>query len=460
MSGIAPYMSTHVRRKAIEASEKGRESGKGKSDMKKLTMELVPEREGVRADGPTEMHVLVRLVPPHAETTTARPPLNIALVLDRSGSMMGEKLEAAKAAAVYAVRQLKEDDRLSVTIYDDEVQTIVPSVKATSAEKASAIRAIGRVQTGGSTALHAGWLEGGMQVSRHLERDRLNRVLLLTDGQANAGETNQDRICSDVNGLSKRGVGTSTLGVGDDFNEDLLEAMALSGDGNYHFISSANDLERIFASELHGLMATLGQTVSLGLEPQSVTEVVDVLNDLERNDLGRLMLPNLIAGNPIEILVKLRIDAAPDETPIGTTANIKPTRKKAPGKIDVCSFRAAWNAPGSQERLVLREGLSLPLVSSREWDALPIDERVASQATLMEVTRIRQRGVDKIAQGDIEGARVDFLCAMPMAAASGADWAKEESENLAELQRNLDAGEVAHAAKAAHSQNYLRRRSR
>lgn len=415
--------------------------------MKKPMIELIPERAAMRGDGATEMHVLVRVVPPAVETKTARPPLNLGLVIDRSGSMAGAEIEAAKAAAVYAVRQMSEADRVAVTIFDDKVETIVPSVKATSAEKASAIRAIERVQVNGSTALHAGWVEGGMQVSAHLERDCLNRVLLLTDGQANAGETNPDRICSDVHGLALRGVSTTTLGVGDHYNEDLLQAMAGSGDGNYYHIDGAADLETLFAAELHGLMATIGQTVSLGLEPQDQTRVVDVLNDLERNELDRLMLPNLISGSAVEILVKLQI-----------AAMAKPKlNKAAPREVDVCLFRLAWSAPGSTERLVVREALSLPIVSSRDWDALPIDERVSQHTARMQVTRMRHSAVEMMEMGDIAGAREQLACAAPVALAAGDD---EMLSSLSALEVDLSDGRVARAVKSAKYDNYRNRRSR
>ncbi len=222
------------------STEKGSTGNARITKAAKPVIELIPERAGVRLDSSTELHVLVRIVPPVPPVATRRPALNIALVIDRSGSMSGSKLRAAKAAAIYAVQQLTADDRVSVTIYDDEVETIVPSTLAL--DKISIMRSIERIESGGSTALHAGWVEGGVQVSRHLAPKRLNRVLLLTDGQANAGETNADRIASDVHGLAKRGVTTSTMGLGNDYNEDLLEAIATSGDGNGIGFQGVDDL--------------------------------------------------------------------------------------------------------------------------------------------------------------------------------------------------------------------------
>ena len=125
--------------------------------------------------------------------------------------------------------QLRADDRVSVVAFDDTTETVIASTPA--ADKARLKAGIARIDARGSTALHAGWVEGGVQVGAHLAPGHLNRVILFTDGQANVGETRPDAICNDVHGLATRGVSTSTLGIGADYNEDLLEAMARSGDG-------------------------------------------------------------------------------------------------------------------------------------------------------------------------------------------------------------------------------------
>jgi Ca-activated chloride channel family protein len=232
-------------------------------------------------------------------------------------------------------------DRVSITIFDDQVETLVPSTPAI--EKSSITRKIEAIQPRNSTALHAGWLEGGVQVSQYLNPEHINRVLLLSDGLANVGQTNPDTIASDVHGLAKRGVSTSTMGVGNDYSEDLLEVIARSGDGNYYYIESAQQLPDIFQTELQGLMATVSHTVSLGIEPQAGVEVVDVFNDLDVNRHGRYQLPNLVVGNSIEVVMRLKVSAMNQAT-------------------NLCFFRLAWNDPNQEQRLVQRMTLQLPVV--------------------------------------------------------------------------------------------------
>ena len=405
-----------------------------------LKIELLPEKPAAKTDEATELLVLIRVTPPIAMVGKKRPALNLGLVLDRSGSMAGEKLEAVKRAAIFAVQQLQSSDRVSVSIYGSEVETVAPSTLAT--DKAALARRIARIDIQGMTALHDGWMAGATQVAAHLQNDHLNRVLLLTDGLANVGETAPLRICENVKGLAARGVSTTALGVGDDFNEDLLQAMADSGDGNYYFIEGAADLERIFAAELSGLMATLGRKVSLGIEPQHGAEVSDVLSDLNQNELGRLMLSNLVAGNPLEVVVKLTIPPLERES-------------------DVCLARLAFDEPESGERKVVREALSLHAVSAREWDEMASDAVVTDAAARLELARHREEIGRHLDRGDVASARVALGTARTATEQLAVQRLRaEENEAFDALEGEIESGNLSRASKSSKYRAYQQRRSR
>lgn len=402
-------------------------------------IDLIPLRPVITSDQPTTLDVLVKIVPP-APTPMDRPALNLGLVIDRSGSMHGSKIDYARQAACYVVEQLLPSDRISVTIFDDRVEPIVPTTLASN--KASLIQAIRRIQDRGSTALHAGWVEGGIQVGQHLHPNHLNRVILLSDGLANVGETNPDRIAADVHGLAERGISTTTLGVGNDYSEDLLEAMARSGDGNFYHIESPQQLPDIFQTELRGLMATVGQKVSLGIEPQTDVTLVDVLNDLDKTSYGRLKLPNLVLGNTIYVVVRLKVPALNREA-------------------DLCRFRLAWDDPNQRGRQTLRATLRLPIVRTSQLpDFLPNPD-VEEQIALLMAARAKAEVVRSLDRGDLEAAQQSIQAARGMMAAAPccSEAIHQEMDRLADLEADLSRGDVARSRKKSFSQRYSRQRS-
>jgi Ca-activated chloride channel family protein len=409
--------------------------------MSQLSIELHPLRPAVRRDAPVTLALLIRIVPPAINSATAlRPPLNLALVLDHSGSMAGnQKIGFARQAAAFAVEQLLPTDRVSVTIFDDEVETILPSTPAE--HKAAIIARISAVQPRNSTALHAGWQEGGRQVQQHLMPEGLNRVLLLTDGLANVGVTTSDAICTDVKSLANQGVSTTTLGVGRDYNEDLLEAMARSGDGNYYFIESPVQLADTFQTEMMGLMATVGRALVLELRPGEGVVVADVLNDLSHDPAGRLLLPNLILGIPLEVVVCLNV-------PPRNLAN------------DLLDLTLTWTHPQDGPQCS-QARLSMPTVGEVEWNALAADVTVQERAALQLAGRYKREASRFLERGDEEGARPwlaqarQVLAGLPRTADLD-----QEDQDLAALDARLEAADYDSCTKMAKSQHYSRSHTR
>jgi Ca-activated chloride channel family protein len=403
-------------------------------------VELIPLRAAVATDRATTLDVLVRILPPVLVAEVKRPPLNLGLVIDRSGSMGGAKISFARKAARFAVEQLLPTDRVSITVFDDKVQTLVASTLA--AQKSPIQAAIDTIQPGGSTALHEGWRQGGMQVSEHKQADTLNRLIILSDGQANVGETNPDTIATDVHKLAKFGVTTSTMGVGDDYNEDLMEAMAKSGDGNYYYIESPDQLQAFFQTELQGLMATLGARVSLGFQEQNEVRVEDVLNDFDKTDTQRYKLPNLVAGCPVEVVVRLKVPALAKE-------------------CDLIVLRLAWNDPTKPERQVLTATLRLPAVSHAQLDEFPAHPEVQRHVAVLMASRARQEVVRHIDRNDMAAAR-SSLQAMGnvLSAAPAAPSMVAQQHMLEQLTADIDEGSLDKARKRATSQNYNARNSK
>ena len=153
-----------------------------------------------------------------------RAPVNVAIVLDKSGSMEGDKIAKAKDAAIAAIGRLGSDDIVSVVAYDSTVQVIVPATKLS--DKESVIEQIRRIEAGGSTALFAGVSKGADELRKFLDKNRVNRVILLSDGLANVGPQSPSELGALGASLMKEGISVSTMGLGLDYNEDLMTKLA------------------------------------------------------------------------------------------------------------------------------------------------------------------------------------------------------------------------------------------
>lgn len=204
------------------------------------------DRTVLRTEGGSQRHLCVDVVAPRRKPCGA---LSLGLVLDRSGSMAGAKLNLARQGAIRAVRSLGPEDRLSLVAYSDEADVLLDVAAADEPVKHAAERALLNLWSGGNTDLCGGWLRGCEQVGLGLANDRLGRCLLLTDGLANLGTTDRPAIVGHAAELRRRGVTTSTLGVGRDFDELLLREMAEAGGGNFYFAEDASQLSDFIAGE-------------------------------------------------------------------------------------------------------------------------------------------------------------------------------------------------------------------
>lgn len=266
------------------------------------------DRPLLRSTAPSSRHVLARIQAPVAPRAAERPPVAIGIVLDRSGSMTGEKFRLARLAVSRALAMLSDSDRFCLTIFDHEVTSLSTLVPATASNRQLAIARLSEVAPRGSTDLFAAWCRTVEQLVPARDLCAVQRCLLLTDGLANQGETNPDIFGAVAQRLRGVGVTTSAFGIGEDFDEHLLREITVQGTGHFYFVERAEQIVPMLSGELgEALDVTLRQAVlRLEVEESVVVESVDGRPLRRSGDYADVPLGDLVSGEQLDILLRFR----------------------------------------------------------------------------------------------------------------------------------------------------------
>lgn len=264
---------------------------------------LIPERPIVRNDRVSEIDLVVE-VSTHLSEKEVRSAeaVNLCLVIDRSGSMRGEKLETAKRSSIEIFRRLTPGDLLTVVAFDDDVSVIVNAQTPSDLVEAK----ISSVAVGGMTNLSLGWYQGLLELQTHMQESHYNRLFLLSDGQANRGETKRAVFAETATQARDVGISASTIGIGSDYQEDLLEAVASSSGGRFWNISDS-DIEDIIEEEFRGALTVLYDRPRVALTLPSGVRVTKELNDLRKVGSRYRMRP-IQGEDTFNFAVRVEID--------------------------------------------------------------------------------------------------------------------------------------------------------
>lgn len=375
-------------------------------------LEFIPDRAALCHDQSCTVDLIVRITPPPLPKERAeRARINLALVLDRSGSMQGEKMELTRKAAALAIKSLSADDRISLVSFASEVETVVASTPVV--DKATLLRRVEQIQAYGSTALFPGWQAGADQANLGLSDRHLNRLVLLTDGQANLGQTNPDPICTEVHNWFKKGLQTTTMGFGRDYQEGLLRAMAASGGGNHFYVETPEQLARYMELELDGLAATVGTQVRVQLKGLEFEPLGEVQADAESG----YRLADLTVDYPLELLFRVTVPAG-QAPPSGLQA--------------ILEYRASGS--GRLERV--EQEFALPRVSAAERAEMPVHPEVERKLQQAMASMAREEAMKAMKQGDQAAATRILRQALQTQNLPEADQAQ-----LRQLQKTVEQGD-------------------
>jgi Ca-activated chloride channel family protein len=318
----------------------------------------------------------------------ARTPLNLSIVIDKSGSMSGAKLDHAKLAAKYVVDQLSAEDYVSIVEYDDKINVVSTSNRV--ADKQLLRKRIDAIEAGNTTNLGGGLLEGCKQVKSTYQPGFVNRVLMLSDGQANEGITSVEELQRIAKAQSlEHGISISTFGLGLDYNENLMTNLAEYGSGNYYFIENPELISEIFQKELNGLLNVVAQNAVLTVDlPANVTlekvfgykfeqsgnRVLIHFRDIFSTETKAVLVKFLVKGNSPELTFKATLSFN------DATLSDKPGRNLE--AIDI-----------------------LKLAESAEAFAQSFSANIKAQVVLFESNAKLEEAMEEVDNGNYEAAR-------------------------------------------------------
>jgi Ca-activated chloride channel homolog len=350
------------------------------------------EHELLAVESEHRVHAMLELLAPAAPADRQRPPLHLALVIDRSGSMRGPKLATTKECAAFLVRRLAPTDELALVTYDDTVRLLAAAAPVGQATQAL-LAAIDAIPLGGQTNLSGGWLKG-VETLQGERGAGVRKVLLLTDGLANVGITDQRTLVEMARNAAAAdsGVGTTTIGFGADFAEELLTAMADAGRGNAHFAETPDQAPGIFAQEFEGLMSMVAQNLSVEIRPSPEVQMVSVLNEYP------------VVGVPGGFQLQLGDAYAEERRRVVFELHIPELARLGVAKVAEVVVRYVVIG----EEIAAHE-LTLPItvnmVSADEAAAGEADVEVVEEVLVLKAAMAEDEARKKADEGDFEGAK-------------------------------------------------------
>ena len=347
--------------------------------------------------GKTERAVLKISLDPEqvVREETTRPPVNLAIVLDRSGSMGGEKIVQAKEAAIQAIRRMGAKDLVSIIAYSNHAETIASAQSAKNTEKL--VELVRQLKANGGTALFAGVNQGAAELRKNLEKEYFNRIILLSDGLANQGPSSTEDLVRLGRALVKEDISVSTVGLGSGYNEELMAGLAREGQGNLYFAETSKELPGIFDAEIGDALNVVARHATLRIELETGVRPIRLIGrqGVIRENHVEIEINQLYGGQEKFALLEVEVPAG------------KAKEKKNLARI-VAKFKAAENGA-----VISRKTTVSCAFSEREKEvAASISEKVVVAYFDNEVAQAKDEAIALADQGRHEDAvkKLKKLC--------------------------------------------------
>ena len=386
-----------------------------------------------------QVTVMLELLAPEGAVGSERPPAAVQVVLDRSGSMDGPRLNAARAALTALVDRLDPRDAFGLVGFDHEVEVVVPA--GPLADKAAVKAAIESLWARGTTNLSAGLLRG-VQEARRVAGPAGATLLLVSDGMANEGVVEPGRLEAVAAGAHRGGVTISTIGLGLGYSEEVLAAVARGGQGNHVFAEEADAAGPAVAGEVDGLLSKTVQAASLLICPTTDVQTVAIFNDLPSHAVqGGVMveLGDLWAGEQRTLLVGLGVPAI-----------------EALGLARIATLELRYVTMPELSEQTVTLPVSVNVVPGDQAAGRVPNPKVRTELLFQQAQEAKRRAADAIDRGD-DRAAYDLL-ARAGASLEGVDDA--ERAVMMDLASDVGAGSAARAAKRSRMEHHRKSRKR
>lgn len=373
-----------------------------------------------------------------------RKPMNIAVVIDRSGSMSGErKMEHVKQAFNSLIDQLQANDILSVVVYDDAIDVLRRAHRVGNTRSAIK-RLMHDVYPRGSTNLAGGLHEGLLQTAANASGEYVNRVVLLSDGLANVGMTDPAAIHSLVKKFRRQSISVTAMGVGLDYNENLMMGIAESGGGNYYFIERAHDLASIVRKEFNMLSSVLAQNASIRVTTGKGVRINDVIGCEFSNDRDTytITVGDLYANDRKEFTIELTVPEGR-----GTTTVASGELRYETDKISRQYPTFATNINFTRDVVTIEKNRDMAVQSRAD---VAVSTRKVEQAM-----KALDEGDAAAAEQKLEEAK-SVIASSPAVSASGASGEAMRSQlgRIESYQKTAKEDDARRAKKAIQFDNY------
>jgi Ca-activated chloride channel family protein len=344
------------------------------------------------------VHMDVVISAPEKETDK-RIPLQLILAIDCSGSMEGGKLDSVKDTASKLIKNLTENDTLGVIGFSENAFEVLPNLPMNTSNKERAGKAILSLHTIGATNISAAFAMS-MERAVTAEKDKVSRIILLTDGLPTAGECNKQTLV-EMTGKGNSSVSISTFGYGNDYDAELLASMASIGKGNNFYIQSADDCNKAFALELGGLLSLYGQDITVTMVPSGNVKIHSLMSDykLEEKPGYRGITPGSVSfkiddiygGEKKHAILKMVVPEATEAVCARATR--------------ICDIKVDYLNVDTKTRVNVEASAKIQYVKPGKNGDKPNSD-VQKQLAMIEAARIQKEAKEKADTGDYKGAQV------------------------------------------------------